>query len=419
MPAPTRRYLLWAVLGAGVIAAALGIRALTREPGNVPATTAEAPPPAPETERDVRTAFYNLTLKVHLGMAPPPDRPRAGGSLAALRDGFLLVTAAGEFYRVTWNGDALRSERLPLVLPFHRQALIAESGAGAGSPFRITDLLVDDRDGTTTIYVAHHHWTPETRCVSLRISSTVLSGAAAAEGNWTPVYDSEPCLQVGPQWPMGEQADRSGGRLARHPLGLLLTVGDHGYDGLEDVPVFPQDQAVSYGKVMLIAPGGEASVFSAGHRNAQGLAIDTENRVWSTEHGPEGGDELNLVIRGGNYGWPRATYGTAYDGSAWPLSVNPRDHGEYVEPAVAFVPAIGVSQLMQIQGNYFPRWKGDLMVSSLQAGTLFRMRTVGGRVIYTEPIELSVRIRDIAEGQDGRILLWTDGGDIATLTHAQ
>jgi glucose/arabinose dehydrogenase len=83
------------------------------------------------------------------------------------------------------------------------------------------------------------------------------------------------------------------------------------------------------------------------------------------------------------------------------------------------VPAVGISQLLQVGSSYLPRWAGDLLVSSLQAAMLFRVHLVGDRVIYTERLDVSTRVRDIAEGQDGRILIWNDAGEIASLTLAR
>jgi len=221
-------------------------------------------------------------------------------------------------------------------------------------------------------------------------------------------------------WATGEAADRGGGRLALDGQGrLLLSVGDYGFEGLNDKPAYPQLPDVSYGKILLLDMAGGAAPFSLGHRNPQGLFVDNQGRVWSTEHGPEGGDELNLVVRGGNYGWPLATYGTAYDSDVWPLATDPGSHGRFREPAEAFVPSVGISQLLQVGSKYLPRWAGDLLVSSLQAATLFRVHLAGDRVVYTERLDVSTRVRDIAEGQDGRILIWNDNGEVASLTLAR
>ena len=371
-------------------------------------------------EKTIKTAFYSLTMTTQPGLLPAPDRRRAGGSLAALGDGFLVVTARGDFYRLSWvdGSNTLRAQKLPLSVPFNRPELLKASGVGAAAPFRITDLLVEEGGDATRVYVAHHYWDPATACVTLRVSSAALPADGGAAGEWTTIFDSQPCLPVGKMWPMGEQADRSGGRLARHEGGILFTVGDHGFDGLEGVETFPQAPENSYGKILLIDQSGAVRPFSIGHRNQQGLAIDNQGRLWSTEHGPEGGDELNLIVDGGNYGWPLASYGAEYGTDNWPFAVNARNHGEYREPAHAFVPSIGVSQLIQINSMYLPRWTDDLLVSSLQAGRLFRVRVSGERVIYSESIDLSMRIRDLVEARDGRIVLWNDDGQVATLALA-
>jgi glucose/arabinose dehydrogenase len=338
-----------------------------------------------------------------------------------LGDGFLLVTAAGDFFRLSWKpgGDTIGAERLSLAVPFNRPELLKASTAELAAPFRITDLLVDERRGAPRLNVAHHHWDRNANCVTLRVSSTTLPSDGAA-AQWKTVFDSQPCLTVGDMWSSGEAADRGGGRLAFDGRGgLLLSVGDYGFEGLNDKAAFPQLPDVSYGKILLLDMNGGAVPFSIGHRNPQGLFVDSRGRIWSTEHGPEGGDELNLIVRGGNYGWPLATYGTAYDSDVWPLATDPRSHGGFREPAEAFVPAVGISQLLEVGPKYLPRWTGDLIVSSLQAATLFRVHLVSDRVIYTERLDVTMRVRDIAEGQDGRILIWNDAGEVASLTLAR
>jgi aldose sugar dehydrogenase len=389
---------------------------------DAPASAAAAPVTPPNPQRSIRSAFYPFTLTTYPTLVPPPDRQRAGGSLSPFDDGFLLLTAAGEFFRLSWqpDSDSIRADRLPVSVPFNRADLLAASGAELAAPFRITDLLVDERSGADRIYVAHHHWDSGANCVTLRVSSTALpSGGASNPAAWKTVFDTKPCLTVGELWSSGEAADRGGGRLALDSRGgLLLSVGDYGFDGLNDKAAFPQLPDVSYGKILLLDMNGGAVPFSLGHRNPQGLFVDSRGRVWSTEHGPEGGDELNLVVRGGNYGWPLVTYGTAYDSDVWPLATEPGSHGRFREPAEAFVPAVGISQLLQVGPTYLPRWAGDLLVSSLQAAMLFRVHLVGDRVIYTERLDVSTRVRDIAEGQDGRILIWNDSGEIASLTLA-
>ncbi|NOT44518.1 MAG: hypothetical protein HOP14_07950 [Acidobacteria bacterium] len=389
------------------------------EAGDAAAPDPASEAPAPAAPVTVGSALYTFTATTYPDLVPPPDRPRAGGSLTTFGDDFLLATAAGELYRLSWDGEGpLRSTLLPVRLPFDRQALVEAAGAGMAAPFRILDLLVDERGPTPRLYLAHHAWHPAERCISLRVSAwdwvdTPASGDL--EGPWQTVFDTSPCLELERQWPRGEGADSSGGRLALHPDGLLLSVGDHGGDGSDGMEAFPQDTGNSYGKILLLSGTGESRVFSVGHRNPQGLTVDDQGRVWSSEHGPEGGDELNLVVRGGNYGWPLATYGTSYTGEPWPLAEDPRTHGRFREPALAFVPSVGTSQLLEIRGTALPEWTGDLLLASLRAELLFRIRRSGDRVVFAERINIGMRVRDMVEAPDGRLLLWNDAGQVVVL----
>jgi cytochrome c2 len=172
----------------------------------------------------------------------------------------------------------------------------------------------------------------------------------------------------------------------------------------------------AYGKVMLLGRSGGHEVFTTGHRNPQGLLVTPEGRIWVTEHGPQGGDEINLLERGRNYGWPLATYGTEYGRYYWPSAPGQHDHGAFAEPVHAFVPSIAISNLIRVESNAFPEWKHDLLIGSLNTATLYRARVRDDRVVYVEPIPVRLRIRDLAEGADGRIMLWTDAGNVAVLS---
>ena len=110
---------------------------------------------------------------------------------------------------------------------------------------------------------------------------------------------------------------------------LLLTLGDQGFSGIDSTQAFSQDPNAEYGKTILIdLTTREHHVFSVGHRNPQGVYKAADGRVWLTEHGPQGGDELNLLRENGNFGWPEVTYGTDYGITAWPRSKTPGRHSD-------------------------------------------------------------------------------------------
>ena len=190
---------------------------------------------------------------------------------------------------------------------------------------------------------------------------------------------------------------------------LLLSVGDHALDGWGSDIQAAQDPSSSYGKIILInLENGSSRVFTLGHRNPQGLTATKSGVIWSTEHGPEGGDELNLIEEGTNYGWPLVTYGVDYGTHTWPLAAQPGSHDGFAQPYFTWIPSIGVSNLLEINSPRFERWQGDLVVGSLIARKLWRLRVRDHRVVLVEEIPIGERIRQIIEGHDGELVLWTD-----------
>jgi cytochrome c2 len=138
--------------------------------------------------------------------------------------------------------------------------------------------------------------------------------------------------------------------------------------------------------------------------------------IWLTEHGPQGGDELNLLVEGSNYGWPFVTYGTEYGTFTWPLNREQGRHSGFEPPAFAWIPSIGVTSVMSVQKSLFSLWRGDLLIGSLRARTLFRIRTEKQRVVYAESVmSTGHAIRDLVEGLDGRIALLFNDGSIGLL----
>jgi len=155
-------------------------------------------------------------------------------------------------------------------------------------------------------------------------------------------------------------------------------------------------------------------IYSLGHRSPQGLAVHPETgAIWENEHGPLGGDELNIVLPGRNYGWPLVTYGKDYDGSTISeLTSRP----DLEAPYMYWVPSIAISGLTFYTGERFPAWKGNAFVGSMMAGRIRwtghiqRLTFENGQPIQREPIlsELKQRIRDVRQGPDGLLYVLTD-----------
>jgi aldose sugar dehydrogenase len=214
---------------------------------------------------------------------------------------------------------------------------------------------------------------------------------------------------------------QSGGRLVlRDSQTILFSTGDLEFDGvmypgLTDAPNGPQDPTWDLGKVIEIdISGRRARHLAMGFRNPQGLAIDDTGRLWETEHGPYGGDEINLVEANGNYGWPNVTYGMMYVPlrENWPLNTTRGGHEGYDRPAYVFVPSIGISQLVQPSAEEFPFWERTLLVTGLRGRALYAARIDGDRIIYAEPLPMGERLRDIINRANGEIAILTDGGTL-------
>jgi cytochrome c2 len=371
--------------------------------------------PGPK-DRVVWTAL-NAVSVTYLRKLLDPVESRGGG-ISKYGDGFLLVTGSGEIYRLEWEPgkNTLRSTRLPLSAPMDRKAFLADQPKGTKTQrFRVTDVTLDSSVAPTRIYLAHQHWNREGKCFTMRVSMAPLPdripNPPTLASGWSTVFESQPCLTVSAFFDDIE----SGGRLAWTREGrLLLTLGEFEFSVLVGASSMAQAKNSDYGKVLLLDLAGGREIFTMGHRNPQGLFVDRKGRIWETEHGPQGGDELNLLYRGKNYGWPFVTYGTQYGLTYWPTP-KPNDGKLYEEPVHAFTPAIAISNLIELGPAMFPEWDGDLLVASLRLQSLYRIRLYGDRVAYVEQINIGRRIRDIEQGKDGRIVLWTDEGDIVVL----
>jgi glucose/arabinose dehydrogenase len=160
-------------------------------------------------------------------------------------------------------------------------------------------------------------------------------------------------------------------------------------------------------------PGAYPYVWSYGHREPSGLTFDKVGELWAVENGPRGGDELNHVRKGRNYGWPVITWGHRYD--AQPVASNPERDG-MEQPVVSWVPSPAVSDVEWYDGLAFPRWRGSFFVGSFKQRDLFRVTVEGDRATLVETVLHNVdRIRDIATGPDGLVYFITDSGDLMRL----
>ena len=181
-----------------------------------------------------------------------------------------------------------------------------------------------------------------------------------------------------------------------------------------------QDLSVNLGKIVRLnldgtpAPGNpfadkggtSAEIWSYGHRNILGLQFDAEGRLWDLEHGPAGGDELNLVKPGQNYGWPLVSDGDHYSGEKIPRHATRPD---LAAPAISWNPVIAPGDFIFYSGRMWPEWKGQALIAGLGSGGLVRVRIDGEKAIEEARYPLGNRIREIREAPDGSLYVLEDG----------
>ncbi len=221
---------------------------------------------------------------------------------------------------------------------------------------------------------------------------------------------------------------RSGGRMVMGKDGYLyITIGDRDTGGSYPWLV-AQTLDTHLGKILRIttegkpAPGNPFTgpkdkedgaypeIWAIGGRSQEGLTVDNDGNIWETEHGPRGGDELNLVKRGANYGWPVVTHGIDYPGN--PTGDNEASRPGIEEPVYYWSPSPGVSQVAFYKGDLFPEWKNSVFVATLRGNALERLTLSNGKVVNEEPLltEVKMRLRDVRVGPDGAVYVLSDSG---------
>lgn len=336
-------------------------------------------------------------------------------SLAFLPDGRMLVT-----------------ERVSRLL-----LLLAATGQGAVALGGLEGLSIDTRDQGGLFDVVLDPTFALNRRIYLSFAEVDADGQTGTAVVRAVLDESQPVLRevavIYRQQPKVASTTNYGGRLAFDRSGaLFVTLGDR--NGPEQRQ-FAQDLTRGNGKVVRITPTGSAApgnpawplgaqpeIWTLGHRNPQGAALHPgTGELWISEHGPQGGDEINRLLPGRNYGWPVVSQGQE-EGATIPVGLPSRSDMEdplWVWQQVDGSPwtggrmsGIAPAGIAFYQGNVVPQWRGSLFVGALAGEALWRLSLEGNRVVAQERLlaELAQRIRDVREGPDGALYLLTDSG---------
>ncbi len=314
-------------------------------------------------------------------------------AVAELPDGgFLITERGGKAFRI-WGDKRLEIEGLPTDI-------FAEGQGG------LLDIVIaPDFLETSEVYFSYSYGTLEANGTAL-LRATLNENALE---NPVVIFRASPAKQASAHF---------GGRITFLPDDtLILTLGD-GFAYREDA----QKSDTHLGKIVRLTRDGgtpadnpylgqsnfKPQIYSIGHRNVQGVAYDAQtNTLWAHEHGPRGGDELNIIRPGENYGWPIATKGTDYQGAR----ISPYETFEgMVDPVHDWTPSIAPSGLAIYRGGMFPGWEGDALVGGLASTDLRRVDLEDGKSVGEFDIlsDNNERIRDVRISQDGAVLILTD-----------
>ncbi|MGE0038158.1 MAG: PQQ-dependent sugar dehydrogenase [Xanthobacteraceae bacterium] len=351
--------------------------------------------PVPAAAQTFPSSAGNLVLRT---VASGLDHPWA---LAFLPDGRMLVTERSGRLRIVNQGGKLSA-------PVAGLPKISASGQGG-----LLDVILDrDFAQNRTIYFCYAD--PVSGGARTALASAKLNDEAA-----TPRLTDLKVIfrQEGP----ASRGRHFGCRIVQARDGnLFLTQGDHG-----SYPDEAQNLGNHIGKIVRVRPdgsvpadnpfvntaGAKPEIWSYGHRNSQGAALNPQTgALWETEHGPRGGDEVNIPQAGKNYGWPVIGYGIDYSGA----KIHQRTHKDGMEqPVWHWVPSIATSGMAFYTGDLLPAWRGNVLVGGLVSQTLSRLELDGDKVVKEERLlqGLNERVRDVRQGPDGAVYLLTDAAN--------
>ncbi|MCH8245395.1 MAG: PQQ-dependent sugar dehydrogenase [Bacteroidetes bacterium] len=344
--------------------------------------------------QEYRSALYDFSVVTVAGGLEHP------WSIAFLPDGDILVTERPGRLRIIRDG-VLTENPVAGVPEVHAQGQGGLLDVVLHPNFSSNRLLylsyskpLEDEDGATTV-VARAHFEND-RLTDVEELFEADSRGGGHYGSRL-AFDSEGFLFI----TVGDRQAPPRGDLEAHPAQDLSN--HHGTTNrIHDDGRIPDDNP------FVNESGARPEIWSYGHRNQQGLAIHPESGdIWATEHGPQGGDELNLIRPGLNYGWPVIGYGVNYRSGT---AIHEGTHRDGMEqPANFWVPSIATSGLMIYTGDIFPEWKGNIFVGGMAGTQIARLTLDGQRVVSEETLVKGLgRIRDIRQGPDGYIYLAID-----------
>jgi cytochrome c2 len=377
--------------------------------------------------RQIESIFLRLAVN---GVRVPAGRAGSGGAVTSLGEEVLVLTHDGRIFSAIPGGPVRETQIVAPENGFEAYKRAAASDRfremnHVMEYFRYNDILHYSSVDSHGLVISYTEYDAANACyvtaiAILPLAPGVKSAAQirAAKDTWDVIFRTQPCLPLKKEW-RAIEGHMAGGRMAfSPPTTLFLGSGEYHWDGIYASKALAQRTDNDYGKVLAIDIATRQSrQVSIGNRNVQGIALDSAQQLWIVEHGLRGGDELNRVRPGANFGWPKETLGTLYNKTPVPGTLSYGRHDSFVAPTFAWLPSIATSALTLVQG-FHESWDGDLLVGTLRDQSLHRVRIKEGRVLFAERIPVDKRIRYVHQHTGGQLVLWTDDRYLLFITVA-
>lgn len=372
----------------------------------------------------IETTYLVMRGTTHL---MPKNDFKTGGALTLWGSDIIALHASGQTFYLDESGNGLIETGL--VVPDNQlEAYVTLAAIDYPAQFprpdsvRYNDIEFIDGPLFRGLALSYTYIDVENRCYRNRISWLEIGSDIATirdlevtSSDWELLFDSNPCLEFNASRELivGYMA---GGRIAhKEPNILYLGNGDYHREGFYRPDLGIQSSDSDYGKTIEINMAtGASRHYSVGHRNLQGVVVDAQGRLWTTEHGMRGGDELNLILDGENYGWPLENLGTLYSGVPAPTEGSVGRHEIYKAPVYAWLPSAAVSSLALVDG-FHEAWNEDLLIGSLRGRSLFRARIRDERLVFLEAIPIGQRVRDVLQSSKDELALLLDTNEVVIL----
>ncbi len=344
----------------------------------------------------------------------------------------ITVTTIAEQLKSPWSLQFLPGGKM-LVTEKSGALRVVDAKGAIGEPVKnvpavhysgqvgLLDLALDkDFARNHRIFISYSEDVTDEK-TNIAIASALFDEAANALSDVKVIFRAFPAVPP-------KVSDNQGGRMTISSDGsLFMTVGDR-----SDSPPWDVAQRLDthLGKIIHITPDGKPGagnpfagkagalpeIWSIGHRSEEGLTFDGQGRLWEVEHGPRGGDELNHVEAGKNYGWPVITHGVDYPGDI--INGGFTEKAGMEQPRYYWDPVIAPSSVVFYKGDLFPQWKNSVLIGALRGAMLDRLTIQGDKVVDEEPLlrDVKSRVRDVKIGPEGAVYVITDDGKLLKIT---